>query len=793
MTRKYTLNLFKLNNWDRIDFSYKLVEFNLPSVKGEEFRYNKQLQRIAREVASLSGGPAAIVKRNGKSYVAIPSDNSFADATVNVVPFNVKISLLQEVHMVNAKNLDAGNRDVVLKFLDFAIRKKLTKNDGLWKLSASQFFSKTPLSGRSNSDIQIYEGFIYKLVRFQNGELFICLDLATKYIDRHLHSRYVSSKNAGAIGKLYRGRKFIYLNGENWYAVELVGYADTIGTHEFNDSDGTSTTVYDYIMRHANGRRQQIEKTVNRGDLTMLYKYPGRTMEPHSGACSLAKMMYSPKDKEVQALHSFSIKDPTTRFESIEHYIKQYFQNITLNGSSISVSSEPLVENVPNFELPQLLYKDKVILKPARAEREYPGLRKKLLTTNGVLNRDGFDTQFLLVPESMDRNLVESIKKNMEYQLKKLASKFQSFTVIRYPVNLDQAITFQIQEIERVLMRYNALDGFALFILPDMTPESKKYVKTFHDCLKNKFYPRLKVQCASGFKVQSFFESFIAMHNPSLQEYRVPEAMKHKFASYLFNLSLEHLNVNRKWSYALAEGLHYDIYIGIDVHERHAGFSFFIRNGEDILFFAERVPLKNKSTRAEKLKAKLMKDVMLPKLQQLIPDKCPNPNGIVIIRDGRSFGEEIKALEMVIAELDSTLVDKQALRYGVIDLHKQSSMPLRLASHTNGHHRLENPVAGAFKAISDREAFLFNTGFPFNIRGSAKPLNISLQAGNIDFLKVLEDVFCQSMLAFSAPDKSNSLPITIKLIDVLLEPLSEYNLDTDDDGNEFEEIEVEEY
>ncbi len=793
MMRDYTLNLFKLSNWASMDFSYKLVEFNLISIEGEEYRYNKQLQRIGQEVASLTGGPSAIVKRNGKSYIAIPSDRELSDTTVNVVPFNVKISLLPEVYSVTAKTLTSSNSDVVIKFLDFAIRKQLSKNAELWKLNSSQFFSKSPVSGRNGSDIQIYEGFTYKLVRFQGGALYICLDLSTKYIDRYVHSHYVNVNNVNTVGKSFKGRKFIYLNGENWYATELVGYAETIGTHEFNDNNGNSTTVYDYIIGSANGRRQQIKAAINRNDLTMLYKYPGRTMEPHSGACSLAKMVYSPKDKAVQSLHSFSIKDPTTRFESIEWYIKKYFQNIQFNGSSITISTKPLIEKVQNFDLPLLKYQNGVILNPAKAFREYASLRKRLLTSNGVLNSDGFDEQFLLVPDSMDRKLIDAIKNNLEYQLKKLAPKFQGFTrVIRYPIKSNQAITFQIQEIEQVLMRQNALNGFALFILPDFTFESKKYIKTFHDCLKNKFYPNLKVQCASGSKMQSYFELYPAPESASLKEFRVPEALKPKFASYLFNLSLEHLNVNRKWSYALVKNLHYDIYIGIDVHERHAGFSFFFKNGEHIFFFPVRVPLKNKSTRAEKLKAKLITDVILPQLQQFIPELCPNPNGIVIIRDGRSFGEEIKALESVVFQLhDAGFVKKETMRYGVIDLHKQSSMPLRIGSHTTGHNKLENPVAGAFKVIGDREAFLYNTGFPFQIRGSAKPLNISLKEGNIEFLKALEDVFCQCMLAFSAPEKSNSLPITIKLIDVLLEPLSEFNLDFDDDGNEFEEVEIE--
>ncbi|RYE38833.1 MAG: hypothetical protein EOP48_26520 [Sphingobacteriales bacterium] len=130
------------------------------------------------------------------------------------------------------------------------------------------------------------------------------------------------------------------------------------------------------------------------------------------------------------------------------------------------------------------------------------------------------------------------------------------------------------------------------------------------------------------------------------------------------------------------------------------------------------------------------------------------------------------------------------MKWGVIDLHKQTATPLRIASHSNGHSPLENPVAGAFKAINEKEGFLYNTGFPFQIRGSAKPLHLTQVAGNVEFLKVSEDVFRQSMLAFSAPDRSNSLPITIKLIDTLLEPLSGAFEVIEDEEEEFEDSEI---
>lgn len=58
--RNHTLNLYRLNNIAELDFSFRLVEFDLPYTEGKEDLQNKQMQKIAQKVSSLTGGPAAI-------------------------------------------------------------------------------------------------------------------------------------------------------------------------------------------------------------------------------------------------------------------------------------------------------------------------------------------------------------------------------------------------------------------------------------------------------------------------------------------------------------------------------------------------------------------------------------------------------------------------------------------------------------------------------------------------------------------------------------------------------------
>jgi hypothetical protein len=776
--KNHTLNLFKVSNITSLDFSYKLVAFDLPYTEGKEDLYNKQLQKIAEKVSSATGGPAAILKREGKFHVVIPADKHLPDGKVDVTPFIVDVKMLPGIHHINMNQVNEGNIDVVQKFLEFEIRSQLSENPQLWKMNASQFFFKKPLLSSEESTIEIFDGFTYRLVQLSDG-FYICLDLATKYIDKYYLSHYVNAGNVNIVGTRFRHRRTLYQNGDNWYTAEIEGFGKPIKQHEFN-RNGQTYNVFDYITQKTRNHRFSTTKLLRPEDLTMLYTYPGRSMQEHNGASSLAKIIYGPGDAEVRALHRYSIKKPSPRFEAICRDIKNHFQAVTFNGQKLIISTKPLIEQVRNFRMPELKFNNDQVLKVGHYStggntglREFNSERKQYICDNGILNKSGFDEQFLIVPEYLDKELVAAFKKNAEWQISKLAPAFSGFKVLRYKVKENQPATFQIQELEKLLQQQNALSGFALFILPDATYDSKRYVKTFHDCLKSKFYPGLKVQCASAFKIKSFFQSFQGSGSNGLHEFRVPEDKKPKFRSYIFNLVMEYLIVNRKWPYALAQNGHYDIYIGIDVHDRYAGITFFFKNGEEIFFAYEPVPKKNRSQRAEKLKASLLIKVIYERLKIYIPKYAVNPNGIVIIRDGRSFGEEEKALISVVNSLASEcLVNKDAIKYGVVDLYKQSSIPFRLASLTNGHDRLENPVAGAYRLITNREGFIFNTGYPFQLEGSAKPLHLSLKAGNVDFMKVMEDVFCQSMLAFSAPDRSNSLPVTLKLIDTLLEPLS---------------------
>lgn len=766
MRKNYTLNLFRLTNLSEINFSYKLIPTNLSAENRIEIN-NKMIQKAAQIVSSQNSVPVATYISSGKYYLAVPSNTVLKSTQIQTTPLIVQLNCSEAIDYSSSK-FENINSDIILRFLEFKISQHLTENQNLWRGNLNQFFTKIPLNYDSIK-LDIYPGFIYKLIRHQDGHFYIALDLTYKYVDKLSIPSYLKNEYSR---RALRGSHCLYQNGDNWYSIIIEDFGNKINDDEFI-KDGKTYKVYDYITQKNRGAKFNLSNILKNDDTTILYKYTGRSMEPHKGAASLARRLFSTNDDIVKSIHNVSILAPTKRFEYIEKSIAKHFNGINFNGIRLVVDEKPKKDQSLHFFLPALKYNNNQVLNINNSSEiyDFPANRKRMLK-NGILDNSIFQPQYLLVPDYLEKEKINAFKTDIEQEIKRLAPYFDHFELIRYPINLNIPVSNQINKIEEVLMKKDALSGYALFLLPDDKLERLREIKNFHDIIKNRFYDTLKFQCISTEKIFNYYQSFPSTRSLQLLEYKVAEDKIGKFKSILFNLVLEYLNINRKWAYALKEALNYDVYIGIDIHQRFAGFSFFYKNGEKIFIDTKRVPLKNKSVRVEKIKAVDIIEVVYNKLKSHIPKYCNNPNGIIFIRDGKSFEEEEKAMQEIIERLaNENLITKNTLNWGIIELHKQSSIPIRMVIESNNYDKYQNVIAGSYTFISKNEAFIFNTGYPFKIKGTTKPLYLIHRNGNINFEKALQDIFNQSMLAFSAPDKSNSLPITIKLIDSFLQPL----------------------
>ncbi|CAN5418296.1 hypothetical protein BH09BAC4_BH09BAC4_21110 [soil metagenome] len=773
---KSILNRFKIGNWKTLDFTYKLVEFDLQPIEGEEASFTKQLLAIAQKVASIVHGPSVPIKRSGRYYIAVSGYiTELSTNRIDISPWPVKIALLPDIYRVDNTQYDPDNYSLIQAFLDFSIRNQLNQHSDLWKLNSNTFFSMIPISEEIDPAIDVYQGFAFRLDLMSTGEMFIVLDVTYKYLSKQYVSDIINEIGIVAAEKRLLKHNGLYMNGDDWYQIEMVKFGNGIGEQEFR-KDNRSFNVLKYIRDKTKGHRFDTTTRLSATDPSLLYKYPGRTMSPHSGATSLTKLVYRTNELTNRDLHRRSILPPYVRFDAIIDYVRRYFSKLTYNGKALEIASHVYEERLNSFQLPTLQFNNGKQLIIGQGEgqvamRNFGIERKQCILQQGILNQADFPQQYLLVPATMKSGFLNALLTSFEQEtLKKLAPSFPGFTVIHYPVLPNVANVQQFEAIRKVLDANKVEEGYALLILPGVLRENQYALATLHDCAKRQFFPRLHIQCASVQKMVGYFQPYPDNKQPSLTCFRpVPEKLA-RLKSYLFNLALEYLNLNLRFPYALANPVHYDVYIGMDVQGRYVGFTFFYKNGDVIRFKQEAITFPAKSNRVEKVKASQIERILFETLKEQLRLYCPNPNGIVLLRDGRSFNEG-KVLQKVIQKLDTeaNVLDQHTTVWAVIELQKQNATPLRMVTRTDGYERVENPKAGAYWLRNEQEGYLFTTGYPFRIEGTSRPLHAMKVAGNAQFISILEDVFAQTMLAFSAPDLSNSLPITIKLIDTFLQ------------------------
>lgn len=785
--------LYRIYNLDEINFSYKLVPLNINLIEGVENKYYADLMNIAYKIGSLTNGPSVIITKNNKKHIAIPIDKTFKTEVFLGKTGKVKLELPKDAPHYHLKfnNCSDEEYNLIEKFLEFSLRKQLKERHNLIEDGAGKLFPKQALLNIPNANIEVLEGFSFRIVPEGKKLAHVCIDVTHRNISKFPVSESVTLQNKERVKERYtnstRGRKALLKFGDNWFPIEILGFGESISTQILYDKDLNERTVEEYTITETKHHRNKIA-ILNPKEVSIIYCYPGKRkqMEHRFCASSLVYLLYTTKDEEMKSVHSTSILKTYRRFKNINQIIFDYFKNLRYNNQLIKFDFKPKQEELPVLKSKDLLFANgyKLNLYDYKTNLINQDLGKKRrlgILKNGVLGKDHFDPQYLFVPkDSLDYEVIDGIfdgfNRDFSKKLKDLADTFRGFTkIIQYDYSPSLPAKRQVDLIKEAALKEDVGEGCAIFVMPDRPQFSKRNnlkndesLNKLHNCLKNGFFSsKLKFQCVAYSELERHYEGFTEENE---LVYKVVNNA-YGFDNQLFYLALEYLNLNLMFPYALAQNLNYDIYIGVDVHDRYAGFSFLYKNAGRIYLKFKEVPIKDKHSRAEKLSTEQILEIVLPTLREHIKDFCRNPNGVVLLRDGNSHGGEEKAICQLIECLSSEkLINKDTFKWAVVDLHKNSAMPLRTSLSVNPERKYELPSIGTLKRLGRNfeEAFMFNTGFPFDIRGSVKPIHYTLVAGNANFDKILEDLFSQTMLAFSAPDRPNSLPVIIKLLDFYL-------------------------
>lgn len=565
---------------------------------------NKAFYNALNYLAFSTKGSVAPAYHQGKRYAAVKADAVLKQETIAGSPMNIILSPVEGVFQFNAKTMDEKNLELAISFLDSAINWQLNKNRNLWDAGLNTFLKKAPLPLSNEIETDIYQGFKFKIVAEDKNNIFICIDLAYRYADKKTLSELLKSIPAEKHNDVVFNRNFLYLNGDDWYTVKGKSIASPISEHMLTINQ-KNISVYDYIANEGKYANAKYKAPLHKNSETLYYSYHSKADKSYPSAACLAKRIRFAEDD----LHKNSINDPNKRFYKAEKFITNYFQSLSFNGVNLNINTKPYRKDCKAFALPALKYGSNATLNPYEGVVKYgkpiesfPKRRREFVYKYGILSETPFANQYLFVPDNLPLSFGKSLKYYFDNGMKKFANHFPGFTLHNYSTKNIPFAHKVFADFKRYVEQNGLAGGAAIFVLPENIGDDGSFIRSLHKIIKKELFDIVKIKCVSATSLKRYLKLGLNERYPL--SYSVPDGLMRNFISYQANTLFEHLIINKKWAFALAENLNHDLYIGIDAHEFYAGFCFFFGNGEKIVFEVDKVSKGTGSFRNEKINYK---------------------------------------------------------------------------------------------------------------------------------------------------------------------------------------------
>ena len=775
---RHMLNCFNIENAGELKAEYRLVDVEGPfdSDRSDGDLAERNTQHLVKRIQFQEQIPVAI-RRIGKDLaLAIPASHELGKTEYDLTPDVATLTPRFDTEEVCFGNPGPGQAGIALAFLGFCLRTPLRRDNRLWSPSPWGYMWRRPINFRDDTRaVDVYRGFGLRL-GYREGELCLWVKLTHRYVES---AWLPDAHDEGEIRQDLQMRYALYHYGNRWYPVQLMGpTGKSIAEQRFMPEGAAQPiSVFDYTIGQVGGRNAPAWiESLDPSSAAITYRSPGNEKKRY-GAASLCKLMLQTEDPRVGGLHRLSILDPDRRFAEMKKVMESFFQNCSYENSAVRVSTEPVVVPRRVFEVPAQEFGQGRILRVGRDEaageiklRDLGRKRFEMLLdpNGGVAVTSALDAQYLLVPESQERQIAEDFQDRLEKTARGLLQRSFTFKRVLYR---DRGARTLKQQVDAVIASVNSAGvsgGRGVLMLP------RNANHDLHNFLKRRLRDRLQFQCVAAEKVEDFYGPRVANGRA---EHVVRDDRGGRYVSYLRYTALGLLMVNRQWPWVLADGTHYDMYIGLDVLHNTAACTFFYEGGRRCHLHAVD------SQQKEKLLRKQVRTVILEQLRSSLHDAARPPRSIILRRDGRAFISEWMGFKDAIETLIREGLLPADTVFGVVEVHKTSAEGCRLVEDSYGQP-LHNPSIGAWAYTDEKEGIVCTTGFPFPMKGTVMPITIRLVAGDLDLEKILEDTFRMSQLCWPVPDRCMRLSVDLKLCDDYLRSVAGA---ADDDGGQFGE------
>ncbi len=794
MNSKYETGVFPITNLDSLSDNYLLYE--IVGLHKSDEEYESNLQYIIKSLSFSLKHPITIIHKQDKAYLVvrenkeivskIPSEYSVKKGVVIYFKSNGNV-----IHL-DFKNYTSETKPIIIRFLQFDVQTELNKIEGLWQpTSGSGFFDKK--SYDSNNFIEVFSGFVPRIIELPEGGFGICIDITKRYVSKkplptHLTRQQFRNWNL-------RQAHLIYKYGIRWYEVKPLEVNDlNVSQSKFiRQEDNKRVSVIEDI--HDKFKKGMPAEVAAIPDDATAIMYKTNSGDERSIPAALCYKVYDTEEVEVGKLHKLSIINPFGRRRSIRIVRNRYLKSIAFGNILLEVSKAPLKIDRRILDLPDIEFGNNKIISVKNSPGAIPVAIEQLgrLRTSMLEREDGgfyttaaFEKQYLVLPETIYNTFGSS-----EYFLKDLITLVNKMhpteqgwkpSIITYDDRNKKdssEIGFEITSKIKAERNKN-FQGYAVVMLPaEIVKDKRKHddlaALVVYECLDMAIN-------ASIIHANTLNECYYSSSDNGLSKYHIKGDKRPMYSGYVKGVAINQVLLNNeRWPFVLKTPLHADLTIGIDVKKHLAGFTFVDRNCKNILTRLDESGNKEKLTTIQIVKV-LVKNItdLSNELNQIF-------SSIVFHRDGRIFQSEKTGISQAIQILKDRGIVTTNVRVGIVEIPKTSIIPFRLFDvieefdpivfeQDNG--KVLNPQIGSVVKLNDNEAFLCTTGREFLRNGTAVPLYIKYEGDKYEFDGVLEDIYFLSSLTYTKPDGCARNPITISMTDRRINTLgSEFNSD----------------
>ena len=771
-------NIFPIANLSELTTRYRT--YRLRGLNRQSQDYFKNRDFIIRRLGYSLKAPVEIFEVDDEIFLAVPESAPDLPDSLMMVRTPVRLDPVSGIRILDYTSRSPETDRLCTQFINFMVQGPLWSKLALWQpRSGAGFYEKT--ASAVSGGIGRHEGFTVRAVITDDGGIGLCVDVKSCFIDQ----RPLPARIGPQEFRKLKGRHAIYRFGHQWYDVALFERHD-LKVHEYQfPVDGRPVSLAEFI--EAQSRKPIPPELANLDPEGAVVMYRNNQNQERAAPAALCFLTHDTESREVRGNHRQTIMPPEMRRAKIEEVCRRYLGDIKIGTTSMRLANRPLVISRETFPVPDLLFGNgaRLSVRGSRGSRSVPlsnfgRARAESLTSTsaGFFVRSRLDRQYLFLPKTVADSWGSRFFEDLVAAVEALYPHggYAPELVVYNDVSIGRTFVEQARAILAAAQASCPLPGFAAAMIHEVARGRKRAHDQLEAAILREFpklSPSLRASVLHSTVGNESYEQITdASGNPA---YRVRDDRRSKFTGYLRNVALSKvLLTNEKWPFVLADRLHADLTIGIDVKHHTVGYAVVAGGGQSVRFHCEA------SQQSEKLLSSQIKSQLEKIVRMEFEDQGRSLGSIVLHRDGRAFPEERAGAAKAVETLKAEGVLRPDATLTILEISKTGPSTLRffeIREEGGRPPRILNPQVG-LHYITGRDAYLATTGFPFSRPGTSKPLHVRYVQGGLPFKACLEDIYRLSVLAWGRPEDCSRLPITIKLIDRALgEDATEYDED----------------